>query len=108
MLSVSAHTAYGLLAGYVEEGQALVERAGFVGDLRDYDSWKTARNEWIARTVEALSQVYPGSAEAERFRSAASTTGGGPWQAAYARDLECSRAAVEIVTSLRDEVDPGD
>jgi predicted nucleotide-binding protein len=108
MLGVSADMAYELLGGPAEQGQALVERAGFVGDLRDYESWKAARNEWIARTVETLTQIYPGSEEAERFSNAASTTGDGRWQLDYTRDLECTRAAVGIVTTLRNAVDPGD
>ena len=108
MLGVSAQMAYELLTGYLEQGQALVERAGFVGDLRDYESWKGARNDWIARTAEALDQIFPGSEEAERFRSAASTTGGGRWQMDYTRDLECAREAVDILATLRDGVKPQD
>ncbi len=108
MLGVSAQMAYELLTGHLEQGQALVERAGFVGDLRDYESWKGARNDWIARTAEALDQIFPGSEEAERFRSAASTTGGGRWQMDYTRDLECAREAVDILATLRDGVKPQD
>jgi len=107
MSGVSPEVAYELLAGSFEQGQALVERAGFVGDVRDYESWKAARNEWIARTVDSLAQIYPRSDEGERFRSAASAAGGGRWQMDYSRDLECTRAALDIVASLRDGVDPG-
>jgi predicted nucleotide-binding protein len=102
MLGVSFDTAERLLADHVEQGQALIERASFVGDMRDYESWKGARSQWIARTAQALAQIYPESDEVERFQRAAASPSGGRWQMEYTRDLERARVAVDVVVALRD------
>jgi predicted nucleotide-binding protein len=105
MLGVSLDMAEELLAEHVEQGQALIDRASFVGDLRDYENWKAARGQWIARTAETLAQIYPESDEVERFQNAAASPGGGRWQMGYTRDLECARVAIDVVVSLRDELE---
>src|ERR1700682_1277534 len=105
MLGASFDMAEQLLADHVEQGQALIERASLVGDVRDYESWKGARSQWIAQTVQALAQIYPESDEVERFQSAASSRGGGRWQMEYTRDLERARTAVDVVVALRDALE---
>src|ERR1700676_1616145 len=102
MLGVSLDMAERLLADHVEQGQALIERASFVGDLRDYESWKGARSQWIAQTAQALAQIYPESDEVERFQQAAASASGGRWQMEYTRDLDRTRVAVDVVVALRD------
>jgi len=106
MLKVSRHMADELLGRYVEQGHALVERAGLVGDASDYESWKAARKQWIERTAEGLGEVYDSSDEADQFQSAASAPASGErWQMDYTRDLECVRAAIDVLISLQDEPD---
>jgi predicted nucleotide-binding protein len=105
MLRISLQSAEELLARCLDEGDSLLERAGLVGDDRDYETWKVARKKWIELTEEALGRIYDGSAEAREFRGAVSVlTGGGPWQTEYAEDLEYTRAALDALTSLRNQL----
>jgi predicted nucleotide-binding protein len=105
MPRASRQTAEELLAGHLEQGRALVERAGLVGDLSDYESWKEVRKRWIESTVEALEQIFDGSQEAEEFRSAGpSPASDGSWQTEYSDDLGCLRAALDYLISLREQL----
>src|ERR1700730_5058464 len=106
MPSASRQTPDDRLARYMEEGQDLIERAGLVGDVSDYDSWKAARKRWIDSTAEALDHIYGGSGEAGEFRSAASAPAAhGRWQAEYAGDVNSIRAAKEFLSSLRERLE---
>jgi len=107
MLNASDPITAELLAEQVDQGQALVQRASLIGEPGDYDSWKVAREQWIALTVQALSRICDGADEAKEFKSAASAlTGGGGWQVEYERDLGCVRAAIDVLISLKDQVEP--
>ena len=104
MLQVSRPIAEELLARYVNQGQALVERASLVGDFSDYEAWKAARKQWIEQTAQALEHIYGGSDEAEDFKSTASAADGGQrWQQQYASDLACVKAALEMLISHQRE-----
>jgi predicted nucleotide-binding protein len=104
MLQVSRPIAEELLARYVNQGQALVERASLVGDFTDYEAWKAARKQWIEQTAQALGHIYGGPQQADEFKSAAaSADGGGRWQQQYAGDLACVQAALEMLVSHQRE-----
>src|SRR4029077_1277940 len=104
MLQVSRPIAEELLARYVNQGRALVERASLVGDFSDYEAWKATRNQWIEQTAQALGHIYGSPHEAEEFRSAASAADGGKrWQQQYARDLACVKTALEMLASHQQE-----
>jgi Predicted nucleotide-binding protein containing TIR-like domain len=91
------------LAVYIEQGQDLLERASLVGDVSDYESWKLDRTHWVKLTSQGLAEMYGGPEEATRFKHAASPQAAGQkWQAEYAGDLQCVRAAIDILTLLRD------
>ena len=105
MLQVSVPIAHELLAQYVNQGQALVQRASLVGDFSDYESWKAARKQWIEPTVQALDHVYGDSKQADEFKSAVTPSDGGPrWQQQYAIDLDCVKAAIDLLTVLEGEL----
>jgi predicted nucleotide-binding protein len=105
MLQVSVPIAHELLAQYVNQGQALVQRASLVGDFSDYESWKAARKQWIEPTVRALEHVYGDAKGADDFKSAVTPSDGGPrWQQQYAIDLDCVKAAIELLTVLQGEL----
>jgi predicted nucleotide-binding protein len=102
MLQVTRPIAHELLAQYVKQGQALIQRASLVGDFSDYESWKAARNQWIATTVQALEHVYGGPHEAHEFTSAVTPTATDRrWQQQYATDLDCVKAAIALLVSLQ-------
>jgi predicted nucleotide-binding protein len=105
MLQVSVPIAHELLAQYVTQGQALVQRATLVGDFSDYESWKAARKQWIEPSVQALEHVYGGPKQAEEFKRAVTPSeGGARWQQQYAIDLDCVRAACDLLTVLQGEL----
>ena len=105
MLQVSRH-APELLAKYVDQGQALLEQARFIGDISDYKSWQAAQQQWIELTAETLGGIYDGSEEVDTFKSAASAPAGGePWQIEYERDSKCLRAAIDVLILLRDRLE---
>ncbi len=100
MLQVSRPIAEELLARYVNQGQALVERASLVGDSTDYEAWKAARKQWIEQTAQALGHIYGGAQQAEEFKSAATSGDGkGRWQQQYAGDLACVETALAMLVS---------
>jgi predicted nucleotide-binding protein len=102
MLKVSRHAAAELLRKYVEQGQTLIERASLIGDSSDYESWKPARKQWIELTTETLNQIFDGSAEVDRFKSAASAPAGGRrWQTEYHEDSKCVQAGIDVLISLK-------
>ena len=105
MLQVTRPIAHELLAQYVKQGHALIQRASLVGDFSDYESWKAARNQWIAPAAQALEHVYGGPTEAHEFMSASTPTQTGKrWQQQYATDLDCVKAAIALLISLQGDV----
>src|SRR5258705_13281197 len=101
MLNVSVPIAHELIAQYLDQGQALVQRASLVGDFSDYESWKAARKQWIEPTVKALQHVYGGPTHADEFESAVTPSDGGQrGQQQYAIDLDCVNAAIDVLTVL--------
>jgi predicted nucleotide-binding protein len=105
MLEVSAPIAQELLAQCIKQGQALVQRASLVGDFSDYESWKSARKQWIDPTVHALEHMYAAPREARDFTAAVtSAEGKRDWQEQYAADLECVNSAIELLTVLQGEL----
>jgi predicted nucleotide-binding protein len=107
MLQVSSHAPEEPLAKHFDQGQALLEQASLIGDISDYESWKTARKQWIELTAETLGHIYDGSDEADKFKTAASAPGGGgAWQTEYEHDSECLQAAIDILISLQDPLEP--
>lgn len=106
MLRVSRQIAAELLVKYIEQGEALIERASLVGDFSDHESWRAARKNWTNLTAQVLSHVYDGSEEADQFKSAVSApVGGGLWQVKYAHDLENVRSAIDVLSSLADQLE---
>jgi hypothetical protein len=106
VLQVSHPIAAELLAEQVGHGQALLQRARIIGEPDDYNSWKVAREEWVALTTQALGRTYEGSDEADEFKSAASfSPGEGKWQVEFERDMDCVRAAIGVLVSLQDRVE---
>jgi predicted nucleotide-binding protein len=89
------------LAAFIEQGQELLDRARMVGDISDYKSWQADRSHWVEFTAQGVGFLYGGPAEATRFKSVASARTGASWQAEYASDLECVRAAINVLVSLR-------
>jgi hypothetical protein len=105
MLNVSVPIAHELLAQYLDQGQALVQRASLVGDFSDYESWKAARKQWIEPTVAALEHVYGDSKQADEFKSAVTPSDGAQrWQQQYAIDLDCVKTAIDVLTLLQGEL----
>jgi predicted nucleotide-binding protein len=105
MQQVTSPVARELLAQYVRQGEALVQRASLVGDFSDYESWKAARKQWIAPTVQALEHLYGGSSEAQEFSSAVTPAESGQrWQQQYATDLSCVKAAIELLIALQGDL----
>jgi predicted nucleotide-binding protein len=105
VLQVSHPRAAELLAEQVGHGQALLQRARIIGEPGDYDSWKGAREEWVALTTQAICGIYEGSDEADEFKNAASFgPGDGKWHVEFERDLDCVRAAIGVLISLQDRV----
>jgi predicted nucleotide-binding protein len=104
-LQVSVPIGHELLGQCIEQGHALVQRASLVGDFSDYESWKSARKQWIDPTVQALEHMYGGPREARDFVDAV-TCPEGPkrWQEQYAADLKCVEEAIEQLTLLQGEL----
>jgi predicted nucleotide-binding protein len=106
MLKVARPIVTELLAKHIEQGRALLERASLVGDPSDYEGLKAAREQWIELTAETLAHIYDGSAEVDEFKRAATAVAGGDrWQLEYARDLECTRAAIDVLISLEERLE---
>ena len=105
MLQVSVPIAHELLAQCIKQGQALVQRASLVGDFSDYESWKSARKQWIDPTVQAVEHMYGGPEEARRFADAATCPESSRrWQEQYAADLKCVERALELLGDLQSEL----
>ncbi|HEY2217024.1 MAG TPA: TIR domain-containing protein [Solirubrobacteraceae bacterium] len=105
MLQVSIPIAHELLGQYIKQGEALVQRASLVGDFSDYESWKSARRQWIEPTEQALEHMYGGSAEAREFLDAVTCVEGVKrWQEQYSTDLKCVKEAIELLTVLRGDL----
>ncbi|HEX3909241.1 MAG TPA: TIR domain-containing protein [Solirubrobacteraceae bacterium] len=105
MLQVSIPIAHELLAQCIKQGQALVQRASLVGDFSDYESWKSARKQWIDPTVQALEHMYGAPREAREFADAVSCPEGAKrWQEQYAADLKCVEGAIDFLTVLQGEL----
>src|ERR1700759_1926878 len=105
MLQVSIPIAHELLGQYIKQGEALVQRASLVGDLSDYESWKSARRQWIEPTEQALEHMYGGPSEAREFLDAVTCVEGVKrWQEQYSTDLKCVEQAIELLTVLRGDL----
>jgi predicted nucleotide-binding protein len=105
MLEVSIPIAYELLAQCIKQGQALVQRASLVGDFSDYESWKSARKQWIDPTTQALAHMYDGTREVRDFADAVTCAESGQrWQDQYATDLDCVKRAIDLLTLLQGEL----
>ncbi len=105
MLQVSIPIAHELLAQCIKQGQALIQRASLVGDFSDYESWKSARKQWIDPTVQALEHMYGAPREAREFADAATCPEGTKrWQEQYAADMKCVEEAIDFLTVLQGEL----
>jgi predicted nucleotide-binding protein len=104
-LQVSVPIGHELLGQCIKQGHALVQRASLVGDFSDYESWKSARKQWIDPTVQALEHMYGGPREARDFVDAV-TCPEDPqrWQEQYAADLKCVEEAIVLLTVLQGEL----
>lgn len=104
-LQVSVPIGHELLGQCINQGQALVQRASLVGDFSDYESWKSARKQWIDPTVQALEHMYGGPREARDFLDTV-TCPEDPkrWQEQYAADLKCVEEAIDVLTLLQGEL----
>jgi predicted nucleotide-binding protein len=104
-LQVSVPIGHELLGQCIKQGQALVQRASLVGDFSDYESWKSARKQWIDPTVQALEHMYGGPREARDFVDTV-TCPEDPkrWQEQYAADLKCVEEAIDLLTLLQGEL----
>ncbi|HME02703.1 MAG TPA: TIR domain-containing protein [Solirubrobacteraceae bacterium] len=106
MLRVSRPIVTELLGRHIEQGEALMEQAGFIGEVGDHERWRAARHQWIDLTVRTLDHVYEGSEQAEHFRSsAAAPPDGEPWQVECKRDSTHLRAAIDLMIDLRDQLE---
>jgi predicted nucleotide-binding protein len=105
MLEVSIPIAYELLAQCIKQGQALVQRASLVGDFSDYESWKSARKQWIDPTTQALAHIYDSTREVRDFTETVTCAEGGKrWQDQYAADLDYVKRALDLLTLLQGEL----
>jgi predicted nucleotide-binding protein len=105
MLQVSIPIAHELLAQCIKQGQALIQRASLVGDFSDYESWKSARKQWIDPTVQALEHMYGAPREAREFAETATCPEGTTrWQEQYAADKKCVEEAIDFLTVLQGEL----
>jgi predicted nucleotide-binding protein len=105
MLQVSIPIAHELQAQCIKQGQALMQRASLVGDFSDYESWKSARKQWIDPTVQALEHMYGGAREAREFTDAATCPESSKrWQEQYAADVKCVEEAIDFLTVLQGEL----
>ena len=104
-LQVSIPIGHELLGQCIKQGQALVQRASLVGDFSDYESWKSARKQWIDPTVQALEHMYGGPREARDFVDVVSCPEGPKrWQEQYASDLKCVEEAIDLLKLLQGEL----
>jgi predicted nucleotide-binding protein len=105
MLQVSVPIGHELLAQCAKQGHALVQRASLVGDYSDYESWKSARKQWIEPTAQALEHMYGGPAQAREFHDLVTASDGGArWQQRYASDLDAVKQAIDFLTVLQGEL----
>jgi predicted nucleotide-binding protein len=104
-LQVSVPIGHELLGQCIKQGHALVQRASLVGDFSDYESWKSARKQWVDPTVQALEHMYGGPSEARDFLEATTCPENTQrWQEQYAADLKCVEQAIELLTVLQGEL----
>ncbi len=104
-LQVSVPIGHELLGQCIKQGQALVQRASLVGDFSDYESWKSARKQWLDPTVQALQHMYAGPREAREFLDAATCPENSKrWQEQYGADLKCVEEAIDLLTVLQGEL----
>ena len=97
--------AHELLAQCIRQGEALVQRASLVGDFSDYESWKSARNQWIDPTVQALEHMYGGPSHGAEFSEAVTVPRASQrWQEQYADDLQAVKAAIELLAALQSDL----
>lgn len=105
MPRVSSPIVEAQLAKCIDEGLALLKRAGSIIEFSDDERWKEARKEWIERTDETLDGIYEGPEEVAEFESAAyAPPAGQPWQVEY-NDQSSLRTAVRVLISLQDRLD---
>jgi predicted nucleotide-binding protein len=104
-LQVTVPIGHELLGQCIKQGHALVQRASLVGDFSDYESWKSARKQWIDPTVQALEHMYSGPGQARDFLDAVSCPEDPKrWQEQYAADLKCVKDAIDVLTLLQGEL----
>jgi hypothetical protein len=104
-LQVSVPIGHELLGQCIKQGQALVQRASLVGDFSDYESWKSARKQWIDPTVQALEHMYGSPREARDFVDAVICPEDPKrWQEQYAADLKRVEEAIDLLTVLQGEL----
>ncbi|HTZ87054.1 MAG TPA: TIR domain-containing protein [Solirubrobacteraceae bacterium] len=105
MLQVSVPIAHELLGQCIKQGEALVQRASLVGDFSDYESWKSARKQWIDPTVQALEHMYGGSKEGREFADVVTCPESVKrWQEQYSADLRCVEEAIDLLKVLQGEL----
>ncbi len=106
MLRVSATIVTELLGRHIEQGEALVEQATFIGEVGEHERWRAARHQWIELTVRTLGHIYNGSQEADSFSKVASAPPDGqPWQVECKRDAARVREAVDLMISFKDRLE---
>jgi predicted nucleotide-binding protein len=77
-----------------------------LGDLRDYESWKPARQQWLELTARTLDHIYDGSEESDKFKRAAYVLAGDqPWQIEHERESSSVQAALDLLSSLQDQLE---
>jgi predicted nucleotide-binding protein len=104
-LEVSVPIGHELLGQCIKQGRALEQRASLVGDFSDYESWKSARKQWIEATVQALEHMYGGPRAAREFFEAVTCPEETQrWQEQYAADLKCVAEAIDLLTVLQGEL----
>jgi len=104
-LQVSVPIGHELLGQCIKQGHALVQRASLVGDFSDYESWKSARKQWIDPTVQALEHMYGGPREGHDFVDVVTCPEESRrWQEQYAADLKCVEEAIDLLTVLQGEL----
>lgn len=108
MLRASPPIVTELLGRHIEQGQALVEQASFIGEVAEHERWKAARHQWIELTVRTLGHIYDGSHEADSFSAAvAAPPDRQPWQVECKRDAARVREAVDLMISFKDRLELG-
>ncbi len=106
MLRVSPPIVTELLGRHIEQGEALMEQASFIGEVGDHERWRAARHQWIELTVRTLDHIYEGSEQADSFKSTASSPPDGqPWQVECKRDSTHVRAAIDLMIALKERLE---